>query len=126
MYTKNIYSEGVWIDALKPAPMDLTARLENRRRPRPGLPDPYVAPSGEIQIKIASFWKEILGYTEIGLKDNLFSLGGDSLQITRIAARIQEGFKIELSFGDFFSHPSIESLAELIARRTSDGSCSNI
>lgn len=113
MYTKNLLPKEVSPNAIKPDSTDLVAHLETRHRRRPVLTNLYVSPGSEIQNKIISVWESGLGYTEIGSRDNLFFVGGDWLQLTRIAARLAELFGIELSFGDFFRFRALKPSPDL-------------
>jgi len=60
------------------------------------LPNGYVAPSNEIETKLVEIWKEYLGIDVIGVNDNFFDLGGDSLMATRVYSRIRKEFDVEL------------------------------
>lgn len=70
---------------------------------------PYLAEVGEI-------WREVLGLPEIGPDDDLFDLGGHSLSITQIIAKVRERMNVELSFDVFFDEPTINGIAAEVAR----------
>lgn len=69
------------------------------------------APSGETVQRIAAIWSEVLAVDAIGIDDNFFDIGGDSLQATMIIARIQESLGVELSMAALFDRPTIGRLA---------------
>ena len=48
------------------------------------LPTPYAAPEGELEEGLAALWTEALGIAPVGVHDNLFELGGDSLLAIRL------------------------------------------
>lgn len=50
----------------------------------------------------------------IGVEDNFFVLGGNSLQAAQLVAQVQEVFQVELSIREFFERPTIAHLAEKI------------
>jgi aryl carrier-like protein len=84
----------------------LTApKIEQARASRP-----YVAPQGATEIKLAQIWAEILGREQVGVEDNIFEIGGDSLLIFRIVARANEG-GMKLTVRQFFEHRTIAALA---------------
>ncbi|MCX7597000.1 MAG: acyltransferase domain-containing protein, partial [Fischerella sp.] len=60
------------------------------------LGNDYVAPTNELEAKIAKIWQEILGIPQISIYDNFFELGGDSLIATQLASRLQAIFPVEL------------------------------
>ena len=73
----------------------------------------FVAPQTATQRAICDIWGEILSIAEVGLDDNFFMLGGDSLHMTQISSRIRDSLNVELSFDDFFSHPTVASLSKI-------------
>ncbi|MGI5157091.1 condensation domain-containing protein [Microbispora sp. CA-102843] len=70
---------------------------------------PYLVEVGEI-------WREVLGMPEIGPDEDLFDLGGHSLSITQIIAKVRERMDVELSFDVFFDEPTITGIAAEVAR----------
>lgn len=104
---------------------DLPARIEvmhqprveekaakvTQRHPRPNLTNPYIAPRNETEEKIAEIWQERLGIETVGVNDNYFDLGGDSLLIVKIRRALQEEFGGELLTSELFEHPTVAALA---------------
>ncbi|MBN3897495.1 MAG: acyltransferase domain-containing protein [Nostoc sp. NOS(2021)] len=72
------------------------------RYSRPNLNNSYVAPTNELEKQIAEIWQEVLGIAEVGIYDNFYELGGDSLIATRLVSRLQAKFPVELSLRDLF------------------------
>ncbi len=60
-------------------------------------------------------WQETLGIEKIGVDENFFMVGGQSLLATRLIAKIGEEFDCQLSIKDLFNNPSIRELANLIS-----------
>ena len=77
----------------------------------------YVAPRNEIEEKLVKIWEEVLGKKkeEIGVHDDFFDLGGDSLKAFRVVSRIQNVFGLSLELRNFFSYPNIEDISEYIS-----------
>ncbi len=73
-------------------------------------------PENEIQAKLVNIWQEVLGVKKVGIKDNIFELGGDSLKITQMASRIREEFGVELEQTILFENPVLSVLAEIIEK----------
>ncbi|BAZ09548.1 amino acid adenylation domain-containing protein [Calothrix sp. NIES-4071] len=98
-------------------PLTPNGKLDRRNLPAPERSRPveetFVAPSNEIEEKLAVIWAELLGLEEIGVNDNFFHLGGHSLIATQMLSRARE-FQVELSFNQIFENPTIASLAQLI------------
>jgi acyl transferase domain-containing protein/acyl carrier protein len=81
---------------------------------RPSLSNAYAAPQNEIEQSLANIWQEFLGINQIGIYDDFFELGGDSLLITRIISRLREVFQLELSHRDLFENPTLAGLGKII------------
>ncbi|MDQ3826501.1 MAG: condensation domain-containing protein, partial [Actinomycetota bacterium] len=63
---------------------------------------------------MASIWAEVLGVDRVGVLDNFFDLGGDSIVSIRIISRLKTAFRIDLSPRALFTHPTVAGLAEAI------------
>ncbi|MHA1661072.1 MAG: AMP-binding protein [Promethearchaeota archaeon] len=71
----------------------------------------YIKPSALQEKDLAKIWMEILGVKKIGIKDNFFEFGGDSLKINELINRMNEiGFKVTI--GDLLDNPTIFSLVK--------------
>ncbi len=90
------------------------------------LPDPapqateYVAPRTPTEHWLAGAWAELLDADRIGIHDDMFELGGNSLHATQLIARIARHFPVHLHPRELFTHPVLEHLAALIDRAASD------
>lgn len=86
--------------------------------PRPNLANPYVAPTNDIETSIAEIWQVLLGIEQVGIHDNLFDLGGDSLLVIQIVSRIREILRIEVPLRAIFETPTIAELADSVGKST--------
>lgn len=78
---------------------------------------PDEAPAAEwtpLQEKLAAIWREVIGLPEVGLNDNFFDLGGHSVLVTQIVARIRKSLNIHLSLRSIFDYPTIAELSAVI------------
>ncbi|SFR83687.1 non-ribosomal peptide synthetase [Anaeromicropila populeti] len=73
-----------------------------------------VLPETDIEKALARQWKELFGRESIGLYDNYFELGGDSLVATKLLTRVRNEFQVEISLGAIFEKPTIKELAVII------------
>ncbi|MCT7997186.1 phosphopantetheine-binding protein [Laspinema olomoucense] len=78
----------------------------------------FVAPRTMLEEKIAGIWSEILGLEKIGIEDNFFDLGGNSLRVTQIFCRLGDTFNMDLPLQDLFAVPTVAGLAQQIERAT--------
>jgi amino acid adenylation domain-containing protein len=85
--------------------------------PRPVLPTPFIAPEGALEDSLAALWTELLGIAPIGVHDNLFELGGDSLLAIRLLSRVRQAQGVELHPALFFKTPTVAALAQAVRDR---------
>ncbi|BAY84413.1 putative beta-ketoacyl synthase [Calothrix parasitica NIES-267] len=69
----------------------------------------------EIELIITNIWKELLGIKQIGINDNFFDLGGDSLLIVQVRRRLIEELKVDFTTSELFDYPTISSLAKYLS-----------
>jgi amino acid adenylation domain-containing protein/non-ribosomal peptide synthase protein (TIGR01720 family) len=77
----------------------------------PGIPD---APAAGIEKKLMDIWSQVLGVKEIGINDNFFEIGGDSIKAIQVTAKAWEQ-GLHLKINDLFLHPAIKELAQCAA-----------
>ena len=74
----------------------------------------YIAPRGPIEQVIAEQYCEILGLTQVGIRDHFFELRGHSLLAVQLVSRLREIFQCDISLRLFFEKPTVADLAETI------------
>jgi acyl transferase domain-containing protein/acyl carrier protein len=85
------------------------------RHARPAdLDSDYVAPRSALEEKLAQIWQELLGIEDIGVEDNFFRLGGDSLIAIQLGARLRSLLAVDLAVNELFDEPTIAGLARRI------------
>jgi tyrocidine synthetase-3 len=76
----------------------------------------FVAPQTEIDAELAELWEEILDVRPIGLDDNFFDLGGDSLVAMRLISHVTRRFHVEIPLQFLFRSPTVAAMAALCRR----------
>ncbi|HAG84629.1 MAG TPA: non-ribosomal peptide synthetase, partial [Cyanobacteria bacterium UBA12227] len=80
----------------------------------------YIAPQTDIETILASVWQEVLELEKVGVNDNFFDLGGNSLLITKTYQKIKDKLPNNqlnsFSLVDFFNSPTIRSLAHHLSK----------
>ncbi len=71
----------------------------------------YVEPTTNLEIQLATIWKDLLGVVTPGIHDNFFELGGHSLLAMRAVSAVRRALKSEVAIKDFFEHPTIHELS---------------
>jgi acyl carrier protein len=80
----------------------------------------YVAPRDAVEAQIAAIFSAVTGAVPIGVNDNFFALGGDSLQGFQVVARIRSALQVSLSIVDLFGIPTVAQLAAAVRQRRRD------
>ncbi|MBZ6446204.1 MAG: amino acid adenylation domain-containing protein, partial [Paenibacillus polymyxa] len=74
----------------------------------------YVAPRTWVEVKLAQIWQDVLGLTQVGVKENFFEIGGHSLRATTLASKIHKELNKPLPLRSIFEAPTIEQLAVVL------------
>jgi amino acid adenylation domain-containing protein/non-ribosomal peptide synthase protein (TIGR01720 family) len=102
-------------------PLTVNGKVDKRALPEPETTESessttYVAPNSNEEKILANIWAGVLGQKTIGLHDNYFELGGDSIKAIQIASRLmREGWKMEVR--DLFHNPTIAELAPQLRQK---------
>ncbi len=86
------------------------ARLGARR------PD-FVAPRTPVEEALAEIWAQVLGVEQVGVHDDFFELGGDSMLATQIVSRVRTAMRVELAPLSFFEAPTVADLAVTVTEQ---------
>jgi amino acid adenylation domain-containing protein len=90
-----------------PAPQDADAERKND----------YVAPRSAVEEALAEMWAAVLKREKIGVHDDFFVLGGHSLLVIQLIARLREDFQVELEPIALFEASTVAKLAEMLTAR---------
>lgn len=99
-------------------PLTPSGKLDRKALPMPARSSKtaYAEPATGIEKKLAALWQQVLGVERIGLHDNFFQLGGDSLKAAEMVARFPEHFGTELPLASLFEASTIGGLAAYLQR----------
>jgi amino acid adenylation domain-containing protein len=111
-----IPSAFVGLDALPKTPNGKTDRLNLPAPPRarPKLDTPFAPPETSVHKRLARIWAEMLGLEAVGIDDNYFELGGNSLLAARLFVEIEKRFGQSLAWANIIKAPTIARLASLL------------
>ena len=103
----------VFLDAL---PLTPNGKVDRRALPAPEAAGPAaehvpVPPRTPAEKAVAAIWREVLRVDQVGVDDNFFNVGGHSLLLARVAARLQEWLGREVPLLDLFRHPTVAAQA---------------
>ncbi len=101
-------------------------RSEGEVHARPDIETPYVAPRTELEAQLAEMWQKLFGIDRVGVNDNFFRLGGDSLLAIQLGARVRDTFGLDVSVVDLFEQATIAGLAERIEKLRAEGGAASV
>ncbi|SCW86107.1 non-ribosomal peptide synthase domain TIGR01720/amino acid adenylation domain-containing protein, partial [Paenibacillus tianmuensis] len=107
---------------LEKLPLTPNGKVDRKALPEPkgGLLFPgadYEAPRTEAERTLTSIWQAVLGVPAVGIRDNYFELGGDSIKSLQVSSKLyQNGYKLEIR--DLFQNPTIGGLSPYVQRIT--------
>jgi natural product biosynthesis luciferase-like monooxygenase protein/amino acid adenylation domain-containing protein len=102
---------------LEAMPLTPNGKIDRKALPAPdfaGATRGYVAPRTETEIQLAAIWADVLKLPQVGVHDNFFEIGGHSLLVTQLSARIGDQFKRQLSLRALFQAVTVADMAALI------------
>jgi len=100
-------------------PLTPNGKIDRHALPEPSIDrtlDHFVAPSSQVQQQLATIWEELLAIRPVGISDDFFELGGDSLLAMRLFSRIEQVFGKKLPLATFYTAATIECLAQVMER----------
>jgi acyl transferase domain-containing protein/acyl carrier protein len=82
--------------------------------PRPAISSVYVAPKTETEQKIVEIWQKLLGLQQVGINDDFFELGGDSLNVVQVNTELKKAFKKDIPVAVMFRHQTIRAFSQYL------------
>jgi len=109
-------SQIVFVDAIPTSDTGKVRRTTLHEKLGASLQRPFVAPASEIERSVEAIFRDVLECGSLGIHDNFFGLGGDSLKAAHLIARINAEHGLQLPAVAVFRHPSIAEIAASIER----------
>ncbi|KPA18710.1 plipastatin synthase subunit D [Candidatus Magnetomorum sp. HK-1] len=108
---------------LEKFPLTVNGKIDKK-----ALPDPqdcsdliaynnYVPPQNEVEIILFKIWQNLFNKDKIGIFDNFFTLGGDSIRAIQLVSHLQQ-VNLKLKARDIFQYPTIAQLSKKVVKST--------
>jgi hypothetical protein len=93
-------------------PLTVSGKLDKQALPDAefNTNENYVAPTSEAEAMLCKIWQEVLGLPQVGVTDNFFRIGGNSILAIQVSHRMNETLKYKLKVADLFKYPEITEL----------------
>ncbi len=97
-------------------PLTSNGKIDKKALPDPienslGVRQKYIAPESELQRALVKVWEDVLKNPKIGIDDDFFLLGGDSLKVIKVVIDVKQQAEIDLSAHLVFKYPTIRELS---------------
>ncbi|QEC74517.1 polyketide synthase [Mucilaginibacter ginsenosidivorax] len=107
----------VWIDEL---PKTTSGKIDRKALPNPGLERPelavlYKAPSTQAEKNITGIWISLLQLNKIGIDDDFFLLGGNSLLALKTVAALKQELNLDVPITRLYQYPTISGLVSFLS-----------
>jgi amino acid adenylation domain-containing protein len=114
----------VLLDAL---PLTSNGKVDRQALPvstttRPELEGQYLAPRTPLEKALTGIWADVLGLERVGIDDNFFMLGGNSLLIVQVHSKLRDQIDRSVSMIELFKYPTIRTLAKRLGQNQSEPS----
>ncbi|MEL7406243.1 MAG: amino acid adenylation domain-containing protein [Cyanobacteria bacterium J06558_2] len=106
----------VFLDTM---PLTPSGKVDRRTLPQPDntrqeSSSTFVAPQDQLESRLIKIWEKVLGIEPIGIRDNFFDLGGNSLQAVTLFAQIEKQFGKNLPLATLFQSATVAEIAQII------------
>lgn len=102
----------VVVDAL---PLTPNGKVDRALLPAPRRPDVGLPPTTDLEVRIARIWSTVLGVDPVGVTDNFFDIGGNSLKLGGVHAALRRELGTDVGLLTLYENPSVRSLANRLA-----------
>lgn len=85
------------------------------KHPRPDLESEFVPPKSESEKKLAALWQEVLAIDKVGIHDEFFALGGDSLLLIQFHTKLKEVFSTDIAVVELYKYNTVSLLSKYLS-----------
>jgi acyl carrier protein len=101
-------------------PLTQSGKIDRRKLPDPaemsGESSAYVPPRNEMEAELVRIWQDLLGRKQVGIHDNFFEIGGNSIKIIRLAKAASRALGREVSVALLFQYANIQELVDYLTQ----------
>jgi amino acid adenylation domain-containing protein len=106
---------------LRSFPLTASGKVDRKTLPKPEevvteLGEAFAAPADDLELKLVTIWEEVLGRKHIGVRDDFFELGGDSLTAVNLVLQIEKQLGRDLNLPAIVGAPTVEAQARLLRK----------
>jgi amino acid adenylation domain-containing protein len=118
------YMEPAFYKQIEKIPLTPSGKVDPKALPLPEVKEEggYIGPGNELEESLVEIWSEVLGIDKniIGIDANFFALGGHSLKVIALVARIHKKLKLKIKIAEIFKRPRVRELAGYLKEAAKD------
>ncbi|MHA1231808.1 MAG: non-ribosomal peptide synthetase [Candidatus Helarchaeota archaeon] len=112
---------------LKELPLTSSGKIDRKALPepdniRPEIEQNFTPPSNSLEKMLSKVWCEVLKINQVGIDDNFFDLGGNSILTAEVITKLQKELGFEIPLVKMFQYPNIRSFAKYINQQEDENS----
>ncbi|MCW3467113.1 non-ribosomal peptide synthase/polyketide synthase [Chitinophaga nivalis] len=111
----------LWV-ILEEIPLTTNGKVNRKALPEPDADlltdNEYVAPRTETEHQLVNIWQELLGIQRVGIHDNFFALGGDSIRVIKVVSKIASVLEKQVKVFEVYQAATIAQLGALLDEKT--------
>jgi aryl carrier-like protein len=106
-------------------PQTANGKIDRRALPAPEImwretDEGFKAPSTDAERIVAAAWQEVLKLDAVGVEDNFFEVGGNSLHLIQVNDKLRKALQRDIPLREMFNHPTISALLKYLQGDMSD------
>lgn len=103
-------------------PLTINGKIDRKSLPLPDWKSnmrllDYIPPSTLIEKKLCQIWSDLLGIERIGIHNDFFTIGGNSLLLSQLIVMLRDQFNFEMHFSTILKNPTIAAIGELVSKK---------
>jgi amino acid adenylation domain-containing protein/non-ribosomal peptide synthase protein (TIGR01720 family) len=102
-------------------PLTINGKLDKKALEMPNidslLVDTYEPPSNDVERKLIAIWKNLLHVNKIGIHDNFFEIGGNSLMVVKLQNDLQKEFETLINIVELFNNVTVKKQAFILQKK---------
>jgi acyl-CoA synthetase (AMP-forming)/AMP-acid ligase II/acyl carrier protein len=108
---------------LEKIPLTANGKVDRKHLPQPEAASgqvQYVAPKSDMEKIVANTWSQVLELDKVGVRDNFFEIGGNSLTVVQVIGKLRDLLNRDIPVVIMFEYPTVEALVQYLNRETKE------
>lgn len=102
-------------------PITINGKLDRRALPEPQMQaeqTEYTRPTTALESKFCHIWQEVLGLKQVGIQDDFFKIGGNSILAMQVSFQVSKASGTQIGIADIFRYKTVQQLANFASEQS--------